>query len=231
MKLRAIAVLSTLLCLAAVSASAYEFSKDMPADIKAQMKGDLDFMATLQGEDGSPLHKEIFGEKIAGSSYKPWFESRITYIGMNACGGGNAVACVIPFFGSSKMWITQNYIKFSHPQIARLMVVHHEARHTEVKNGNWSHATCPTPFLDKDGKEMKSIWTGASLAGEPACDVTPKGSYGSSSILLKNIQKHCTSCSEKVRMDAGIYADDQFGRITDENARRAMLADIFSKQK
>jgi hypothetical protein len=108
-----------------------------------------------------------------------------------------------------------------------MMVVFHEARHTETQNGNWGHATCPTPFLNKEGKEMRSIWTGASLAGEPACDETPLGSYGSSTIMLKNIQKFCKNCTDKVRMDAGIYADDQFQRIIAEEAIKSMQKDLY----
>src|SRR6202023_2937082 len=107
---------------------------------------------------------------------------RVTAIGMNDCGSGKAVACVIPYMDPSKMWLTQNFIKFSHPQVARMMVVFHEARHTEVKNRNWSHAKCPKPFLGPDGQDMKSIWTGSKLEAQPACDITPLGSYGSSTI-------------------------------------------------
>jgi len=209
------------------SAQAFTFDGNVPADIQQQMKDDLTFMNTLEGANASRLHQQIYGQ-ISGADYKKFFESRIVRIGLNACGGGNAVACVIPFMGSNRMFITQNYIKFSHPAIARLMVVYHEARHSEVQNGNWAHATCPTPFRNDRGEDMRSIWTGASLAGEPACDVTPLGSYGSSTIMLKNISKNCTNCAEKVKMDAGIYADDQINRIVDANAKQQMMQDIFN---
>ncbi len=209
------------------NAQAYTFDRNVPADIATQMRADLNFMNTLQGSQVSALHKEIFGE-MNGAGYQQFFESRIKSIGQNACGGGNAVACVIPMMGSNRMFITQNYIKFSHPAIARLMVVYHESRHSEVAHGNWPHATCPTPFQNDRGEDMHSIWTGASLAGEPACDITPYGSYGSSTILLKNISKFCTNCTDKVKMDAGIYADDQIGRITDADAKAAMMKDVFS---
>jgi hypothetical protein len=145
---------------------------------------------------------------------------------MHGCGSANAVACVIPWF-PNKIFFTQNYVKFQHPQISRLMVVYHEARHTERENNNWGHARCPVPFLDENGEPMRSIWTGAELAGEPACDVTPFGSYGSSMIMLKNISKYCTTCNEKVKMDAGIYADDQFGRVIDSGARKAIIEDLY----
>lgn len=223
-----IALLAVSVVCSATSAFAYRFDNDVPQNVQDQMKNDLAFMTQIQGQTASPLHQQIFGS-LGGSSYTNFFENRVKSVGMNDCGSANAVACVIPFFGSSKIWLTQNYIRFSHPQVARMMVVYHEARHTERSNGNWSHANCPQPFLDSKGKEMKSIWTGAPLAGEPACDVTPLGSYGSSTIMLKNISKLCTNCTAKVKMDAGIYADDQFGRITSADARKQMLNDIFKQ--
>jgi len=207
------------------SGKGFTFDSDVPADIQAQMLADLKFVGTIQGGAGTPLHRQIFGA-VDGATYTKFFNSRVASVGMNDCGDANAVACVIPFEDASKMWLTQNYIKCSHPQIARLMVVFHESRHTETQNDNWPHANCPTPFLDADGKDMKSIWTGASLAGEPACDVTPFGSYGSSTIMLKNVQKFCTNCTDKVKMDAGLYADDQLGRITDDGAKKQMQDDF-----
>jgi hypothetical protein len=212
-----------------VAAFAYTFDNDVPANIKAQMLDDLNFVGTIQGSQASPLHQQIFGQ-VDGATYNQFFSSRVQSVGMNGCGDGNAVACVIPMEDSSKIWLTQNYIKFSHPQIARLMVVFHESRHTEDANNNWPHATCPTPFLDKDGSDMKSIWTGAPLAGEPACDTTPFGSYGSSMIMLKNISKFCTNCGDKVKMDAGIYADDQFKRLIGQDAISQVTQDLYSGQ-
>ena len=204
----------------------YVFERNVPENIKQQTIADLAFIDSLRSGAGSPLHQQIFGT-VDGPNYTKFFESRVTHIGMNNCGGGNAVACVIPWAGSSKIWFTQNYVRFSHPQVAKMMVVFHEARHTEDDNGNWHHATCPNPFVGEDGKEIASIWTGATLANEPACDVTPLGSYGSSSIMLKNIAKFCTNCSDKVKMDAGIYADDQFKRIIDADAKKQMRDDIW----
>jgi len=208
-------------------ARALEFDEDVPANIKAQMQDDLQFVTTLESDGlASPLHKEIFGT-VSGEVYSKFFESRVKSLGMNSCGGGKAVACVIPYQDDTKMWLTENFVKFSHPQIARLMVVFHEARHTERNSGYHSHATCPTPFKDADGKDMTSIWTGATLAGEPACDTTAYGSYSSSLIMQKNIQKHCMSCNEKVRMDAGIYADDQFKRVISPTAIAKIKKDLY----
>ncbi len=206
---------------------AYTFDDDVPEAVRKQITQDMAFINTLQGNSATPLHKRIFGE-LRGPRYVEFFESRVSGVGMSTCGGGNAVACVMPFFDSSKIWLTRNYTDFSHPQIAKMMVVFHEARHTEDEHGNWSHADCPVPFVGEDGKEMRSIWTGAKLAGEAACDVTPLGSYGSSTIMLKNIQKSCTNCTDKVKMDAGLYADDQFKRITGAQAKSEMQKDLYN---
>jgi hypothetical protein len=204
-----------------------KFDSDVPPDIQAQLNGDLGFIQTIKGSGASSLHRQIFGA-VDGPTYIRFFTSRAKSVGMSDCGDAHAVACVIPMEDPSKMWLTQNYIKFNHPQIARLMVVYHESRHTEVNHGNWPHADCPDPFLDSDGKEIKSIWTGASLAGEPACDTTAFGSYGSSLIMLKNVQKFCSDCTGKVTMDAGLYADDQFKRITGQQAHRQIQNDLYN---
>ena len=221
--------LALLLCLIPTYASALDFDSDITPEIKNQILQDLEFMKTIKGDKVTPLHQQIFG--AMNGSYFNWFDSRVKGVGMNDCGNPNAVACVIPFYDSSKIWLTNNYVRFSHPQIAKMMVVYHEARHTEDANGNWGHANCPRPFRDADGSEMKSIWTGAALAGQPACDVTPLGSYGSSTILLKNVQKFCTNCTDKVKMDAGIYSDDQFKRITSASARDQMTRDFATTLK
>jgi hypothetical protein len=207
-------------------ACALDFDDDVPANLKQQLEADLAMIGSIQGNGVSAIHRDIFGE-VDGPQYTQWFTSRAKSVGMSDCGSPNAVACVQPFWDASKIWITQNYVKFSHPQIARLMVIYHEARHTESSNGNWSHADCPVPFQTASGEEIKSIWTGAVLAGEPACDITPEGSYGSSLILLKNVQKFCANCTEKVKMDAGFYADDQFKRIIDSDAREAIEKDLY----
>jgi hypothetical protein len=218
--------LFSIILLFSQSSFAYTFDPNVPKTIQNQMTQDLGFINTIQSQTQSDLHKQIFGD-VKGDSYTRFFNTRVTSVGIDGCGNKNAVACVIPYLDSSKMWLTQNYIRFSHPQIARMMVVFHEARHTEVQNDNWPHATCPSPFLDANGNPLKSIWTGAPLEKESACDETPYGSYGSSIIMLKNISKFCTNCSEKVKMDAGIYADDQLQRIISTEAHQDILDDLY----
>lgn len=214
------------LCLATSSTafSALKYDSNVPQAIQAQMESDLQFIQGVQGSGQTPFHKEIFGN-VDGQAYSKFFEQRVRSVGLSNCGSANAVACVqLIYF--NKMWLTENFIKFSHPQISRLMVVFHEARHTEITKGGWSHDTCPVPFLDENGKDKVSIWTGAKLEGEPACDSKYQGSYGSSTIMLKNIAKFCSNCSSKVKMDADMYADDQLGRVNNESVKKAMINDF-----
>lgn len=222
------ALLLTIVLSLSTQVYALEFDNDVPQAIQNQMIQDLDFVNQITSTGKTPFHQQIYGD-VSGTVYKGFFESHITSVGVDDCGGGAAVACVQPFFDPNKMWLTENFINFSHPQIARLMVVFHEARHSETNHGSWGHDRCPVPFLDATGKDMVSIWTGAKLAGEPACDSTYMGSYGSSTIMLKNISKYCENCSEKVKMDAGIYAEDQLGRIDRADVKKAMLADFATK--
>ncbi len=221
-------IFAGILLFATLQAHGVSFDPDVPEAIQAQMSADLLVMNQMKGSSQTPFHKEIYGT-LDGSNYQKFFESHITSVGLDACGGGPAVACVQPFFDPNKMWLTENFIKFSHPQVARLMVVYHEARHSESDKGNWGHDTCPTPFLDENGHNMTSIWTGSSLAGQAACDSTYLGSYGSSTVLLKNISKFCSNCADKVKMDANIYATDQLGRIDRPAVKKAMLADFSGK--
>jgi hypothetical protein len=124
------------------------------------------------------------------------------------------------------MWLTENFTKFNMPQVARMMVIFHEARHTEAAHNFWSHDYCPTPFLDENGNDIKGLYSGAKLEGQPACDSTPYGSYGSSTIMLKNMAKYCTNCSEKTKMDAELIVADQINRIDKPAVKQAMKADF-----
>jgi len=200
------------------------FDRDVDASLKQQILNDLEFMGSLKGSKATPLHRKIFG-KVDGQSYLRWFDDRVSTVGKNLCGSDTAVACVLSAW-PNKIWMSPNYTKFSQPQIARLSVIYHEARHTEADERFWPHATCPRPFLNDEGKDVRSIWTGALLQGEPACDVTAFGSYGSQTILLKNIALNCDNCTEKVRADADLFANDQLIRIIDPSSKAAMKKDF-----
>jgi hypothetical protein len=206
-----------------------KFDSNVQPSLKAQMLEDLKFMGSIQSTSATPLHTKVFGP-VSGQAYLEWFSKRVFAVGVSDCGSPTAVACVMPIY-ANKIWMTKNYTQFDHPQISRLSVVYHEARHTERENGNWSHATCPTPFKNAQGQDMRSIWTGALLQGQAACDVTPFGSYGSATILLRNVATQCTNCNEKVRADANLYAMDQLQRVTNKNALAQMKADFGISSK
>ncbi len=201
-----------------------QFDPEVQPMLKKQVLEDFAFIQSIKSTQASPLHQKIFGT-VDGTNYFKWFNERVFSVGVNGCGSPSAVACVIIMF-SNKIWMTLNYTKFSHPQIARLSVIYHEARHTEEGHGYWSHATCPVPFKNAQGQDMQSIWTGSLLAGQPACDTTAFGSYGSETIFLKNIGKNCTSCSEKVKADADLYGSDQLERIIDPTSKKNMIEDF-----
>lgn len=222
--MKVIASLLITISLGINATAAIKYDSNVPASVQTQMEDDLNFIKSIQGSKQTPFHKEIFGN-VDGTAYGQFFDKRVTKVGLSDCGSPNAVACVQMIY-FNKMWLTENFTKFSHPQISRLMIVFHEARHTEILKGGWAHDKCPVPFLDENGKDKTSIWTGAKLEGEAACDSKYQGSYGSSTVMLKNISKFCSNCSEKVKMDADIYATDQLGRMNNESVKKAMLADF-----
>lgn len=211
---------SLLMMLAGLNASAVvlQFDSNVSSKLREQVNADFQLMESTTGSRESPIHREIFGT-INGASYVKWFESRVKYFGYTSCGGGGAVACVKPQY-LNKIWVTGNYTGISHPQIARLMTLYHEARHTEADNDNWPHAKCPRNF------PYRSIWTGKKLAGNYACDSTVYGSYASASVLLNNISRYCENCNEKVKQDAKLYSDDQVKRVVDKASIDRLKADF-----
>lgn len=222
MTLRILLILTLLLLqhAPARAASPLQFDDNVDPALKAQVLDDLAFLQTISGAKASPLHQEIFGA-LDGTNYLNWFQSHVFYFGVSDCGSPeSAVACVDPK-DANKIWVTNNYIKNSHPAIARLMTIFHEARHTESGNGNWAHARCPRKF------KYTSIWTGGNLGWHFACDRSEYGSYASASVLLNNISKFCANCSEKVKSDAKLYSDDQSHRVIDADAKARIDSDFL----
>jgi len=210
----------------------YEFGEEVTDAVRKQVTTDLALLETFTGDTASAFHKEIFGE-VGGKNYLEWFNKRVTRIGMHTCGaGGNSkpVACVIPMLGASKIWLTKFYVEANDPMMSKMATLFHEARHAENEHGNWPHAKCPVPFKNAKGEDIVSYLTGAKLEGRPACDSTPFGSYGTELIMLKNINRNCTSCTEKVRMDAGIYADFSLERFPDKDAHASLVEDLYSAE-
>ena len=194
-----------------------QFDQDVSDSLRNQVNGDLQFIESVTAQKQSPLHQQIFGN-LNGQNYIQWFGNRVQFFGLSDCGGPGAVACTtgVP----NKIWVTDNYTGSDYPQIARIMTLFHEARHTEVDQDNWPHAKCPLFF------PYRSIWTGARLGGKAACDITTFGSYGSASIMLNNISKFCTNCSDKVKTDATLYSDDQSKRLVNSDASQQLQTDF-----
>lgn len=191
------------------------YDSDVSASLKSQVESDLEYFGQMQGQKTSPLHSEVYGG-MNGQGYLNWFLARVKQFGVDDCGGASAVACYKSAY-PNKIWVAANYLRGNYPQMGRLMTLVHEARHAEDK---WPHYKCPMNF------PYRSIWTGNKLRGKSACDITPFGSYGAASILLNNISKFCENCSEKTKVDAKIYSDDQKNRVVNADAARAMKEDF-----
>ncbi|MBS1962338.1 MAG: hypothetical protein JST04_08995 [Bdellovibrionales bacterium] len=200
-----------------------EYDAKVPAATRAQLEGDLARFFSMRGSKPTPLFRKTFGA-FDGRSTSAWFFDRVGSVGVNLCTNEAAVACVLSAW-NGWIFLSPNYTKFSHPPIARLMVLFHEARHNETEERNWPHAKCPTPFLDELGRPVRSIWTGEPLAGDLACDLEVGGSYGIATILLLNVAYRCDNCTAEERRDAEIYGLDQLRRITWEPARTAIMKD------
>ena len=207
------------------------YDDDVTPELRTQLAQDVAFVTSIEGASASDNYRAIFGtSKLDGASLMKFFEERITGFGLDECGGGPAVAaCVQPFLDSHKMWITPNYIRFNAPQLYRLSVIFHESRHTEDEHGNYPHATCPTPYRDEAGNDIKGILSGTLMAGKPACDTTILGAYGLQATLLKNVQLNCATCTEKVKADGELFGNDTVMRISNVPQRNKLRKDLGIK--
>jgi len=199
------------------------YDPKVPEPTRLQLEADLNAFFSMKSAKPSPLFRKIFGN-FDGKSTSRWFFDRVASVGLNLCASDDAVACVLSAW-NGWIFLSPNYAKFDHPPVARMMVLFHEARHNESENRNWPHAKCPANFVDENGRPVKSIWTGAPLAGELACDLDVDGSYGIATILLLNIAYRCDNCTAGERRDAEIYGLDQLRRITWKPAQDAIAVD------
>ncbi len=208
----------------AANAFPIRYAREVPAATRIELETDLARFFRMRATRPSPLYQEIFGELTRAAS-EEWFFSRVSDVGSNLCTDESAVACVLPAW-ENHIFLSPNYSKFDHPPIARLMVLIHEARHTESAERNWPHAKCPANFVDEHGKPVRSIWTGAPLSGERACDLEEFGSYGIATVWLLNVAFRCENCTDEEKRDAELYGFDQLRRITWKSARDRILRDL-----
>jgi hypothetical protein len=203
---------------------AAQFDPNVSTPTRIQLLNDMAFVQGLKGNGVSALHEKIFGP-VAGPAYLRFFNSRVKAVGLDEQDTAPGEMAYVS--ESPRMWLTPNYVHYNMAQIVRVQIVFHESRHTESEHHYWPHVNCPVPFLDDDGKDVRGIITGTLLAGLEACDTTPIGAYGIELIMAKNIQKYCTTCTDKVKMDAGLYADDTLKRIINPAAKQAIREDLY----
>jgi len=207
------------------------FSSSIEAQNQGQILEDLDLLGRLTGSGGTPLFQEIFGSPFLGTALLNFFTQRISSFDANSCGGGaGLVGCVRPLVASDVMWLTPSYFSLGLPQIYRLSVLFHESRHTEMIQMFWPHVKCPRPFQGPTGKDIVGILSGVELAGLPACDSTAYGAYAVQAELLKNTELFCQNCSEKIKMDAHLFGEDNLHRIVDPEALKKLRHDVEPKK-
>jgi hypothetical protein len=183
--------------------------------LRERMDDDFRFADRVHGRSATPLHRRIFGDSpIDGSLYRKFFESRVSKVvgentiygscrGFTACHGGAHVVQLSDRYGDPAI-----------PQVARLSLLVHEARHSD----GFSHVTCPASV-------GPSHYLQLPLAGREACDVTALGGYGVQYVLLKNIERYCESCTSEDRIEAGRFADSLLQQILSPEERELLLRD------
>lgn len=217
------AVLAALLSTGLV-AKAVNFEAEVPEDVKRQAEADLAMVASIKASKASPLHQATFGA-VDGKVYTDWFNARVEAFGYDPDDKSGAIAYNDSAWHPNHMMVTDYFVKGDLPQAARVIVLFHEARHSEQKHGYWYHATCPVPFIGDDGKEVKSIFSGLPVAGKAGCDRNGQGAYGTGSLMLLNIARYCENCSEKIKMDADLYGSDNVKRILSRAERQKLTED------
>jgi len=209
------------------------FEPSVPPSLARLINADLDFVGRMQGSSASPMHLRIFGE-VSGRSYLAWLNERVDKIGYEPASTHDRGATA---YNDSKggrrnhIVVTDWFARRDLPQIARVTILFHEGRHSEQPHSYWPHRKCPKPYLDRNGREIKSTYTGLPLAGEFACDSTPYGAYGVSVVMMMNIARGCRNCNEKILSDAALYAADQLKRMTKRSDRQKIFADVHQRRR
>lgn len=191
--------------------------------LRRQADSDLEWGRSLRGAEASPLHRKLFGDSpLDGRLYEAFFKQRVTRLAkagtFTGCAG--AIAC----HGAWKtVRLTEKYADPRLPQVVRLSLLLHEARHSD--DGSHDHFVCPGSIRGPDGGPLRSPYLDVEVGGLRACDEEPLGAYGLQIVMLRNIQRYCGNCEPAVKTEAGRYADFLMNLIRSEEARRELLAD------
>jgi hypothetical protein len=166
------------------SACDIEFDELFPKSAKAKVYDALNFLESIDGRGASKLHKKIFGSDVNGKTYCDFIKKRITRFDWVDNNKDKYIAA--NFLGY--MFITPFSLTFSRSMLASVIL--HEAVHTDNEK---DHIKCPSPFLDKSGKEILGS-DGTSIADDLACDKSSFGSYAAQYVFGQNLIKYCSNC-------------------------------------
>lgn len=199
--------------------------ESVPAPVITSLQNTFALIRDLRGTASSRLHDGIFGA-IDGQNYLRFVSERIEEIAYEPIPHSNTQVAFVRGAEPTVLYITSNTDASRVPLIYFLDVLVHEARHAEHGVLSYAHVSCPIPFVDFEGNEVRGIITGNPIAGRRACDTTADGPYGIVATLMKNIEHQCETCTEKVRMDAKLFGDDDARRVIDRSSYNELREDI-----
>ena len=192
-------------------------------DITAKILNDLRSLLSIQGSTATPLHKKFFGDgPLDGLSYLAYVMRVHDIFEYDA-----SMVSSAPFLqaGIDRIYFGKSYFYSSFPLVVRLSALIHEAVHNDTSEAD---QLCPVPFLDEKGRDKITLYGKVKLEGLPACADKYDGPYGRQVVMLKNIEKYCESCDEKMRLEAGRFANELLERFISMEAKKALIDD-FSK--
>lgn len=206
-----------------------EFSASVPDGVKKLFRDDLAYVRGIRGDGETGLHHALFGSgaggpsRVDGPAYLEWLSGRfagrvilVDYDDKKDSAFSDSIASLQgklqddyekSGYAKPTLRLRPAYAKAG--RVQRIGVLFHEARHAEEPG--WTHDLCP----------------GTKVAG---CDKDPLGAYGIEAVMLKNIQLHCTNCSDQDCAEAGDIAGRIISRrILGEVNRAALRKDLFPK--
>lgn len=232
---RMLLILILVLFLPARSAQSTEFQADVPLELREQVVLDLKRLDSLEYSRVTPFFERLFfwNQSNASRSHNEatsllnWFEERIRTIGMvHDRHVSETVTHLVDIREPSVMRIAPLYFADERPQIVRIGLLLHEARHSEAEGSHYPHASCPSPFVDSEGKDVRGLWSGLKMERRGACDSRWDGSYGLTAIFLANVSLYCANCSDEDRSQAKIYAEHFAQRVVGFAPRTALWNDL-----
>jgi len=192
-----------------------------PQNVQELFNLDHHFLTSLQGSQGSDLHQLLFHGPVNGVVYTKYLDQRITQAQIGDCNSAQAFACWRSDSPHTMIY-PQASLASNPPQMMRIMVLAHEAKHAEPDQDHFAHVNCSAAVLYNLGVLVP-------IVGTHNCDNDLKGAYGTSLVLLKNIENFCANCTDKIKQDADLYSGASLASIDVDEERRAFFRDINTK--